>query len=419
MSPVSKRSSVDSFAAVGCETPLKSERVFRFSRINIIMNLCLLDIFSIVLLMAFYLTKIDLVFLVNLIFVFIIIGLLFSTQRKFEGSIFIYFIFIYVVLSTFKLLLLTSAENYNFELEAAFKYYLSLLMPLASFMAVYSIDIQDVDEVTSALETFAKRYFRIVAPLIIVYFVAYMTGQIEYFGLGVNFHYITPFLIKGYYSAFLMLFFVLITGKRALLVNFVIQTSVYFSRYIQKKPLSTFFVASISVIAIVLMGDSISFLFVRFQLMQEVVQNIDLSTGLFEISNSWEALVLFGGRLEEIIGIFEYFKEHPNHIWFGSPPGANYVWSLEISDYIEFKNYAHLTWAGYLFRYGLVFCVCLAALFFYILARAANRSSPLWLVMIGILSSSMFGANLMVDPTAWIMIALTARFGPELAHRVG
>ena len=144
--------------------------------------------------------------------------------------------------------------------------------------------------------------------------------------------------------------------------------------------------------------------------MYEVFSNSNFNDGLLSLANSYEAIVLFGGRLEEILAIIHYFQAHPGQLWFGAPPGANFVWEVVQSDYSTTKSYAHLTWLGYLFRYGLVPTSVLILFFIRVATQYAKLNNPLWLVFIGTLVSATFGANLFYSSTAWVMIALYVRF---------
>lgn len=169
------------------------------------------------------------------------------------------------------------------------------------------------------------------------------------------------------------------------------------------------------ILTFVLTGDRLAPLFRRFDAMAEVLKTIDLSAGFFSISDTRASIILFGGRLEEITGILEYFQRHPSQTWFGSPPGANYVWRIDFSDYLTTKSYSHLTWFGYIFRFGLLPTATLLILLLFYLFRGADTNNPLWLVYVGVLVSATFGANLLSSPSAWIMIALYFRYGKMLS----
>ena len=92
------------------------------------------------------------------------------------------------------------------------------------------------------------------------------------------------------------------------------------------------------------------------------------------------------------------------------------MWRVDISDYEAVKSFAHLTWFGYVFRYGLVPTVLLLGYLVSLAVRRMDALNPLWLVFIGVLSSATFGANLFYSPTPWIFIALFVRFGPDISR---
>jgi len=386
------------------------------SRLQFILALCLLDALSPALITIRYFGP-NLVFLVNIFFLLMVCGIAATirAQTKFP-VVAVLAVLVFLAISVAKMFLLTTAGDYNQTTESAAKYFLSFMMPMVCFMGVYSLPEDDPEVIERALVDFARRYLYMVVPFVLFYAALNFSGRISYFGLGVNFHYVTPFFLRGAVPVVGFVILILLTGKRAVLLNFLIQTLVSFSRYLVLRPVHVMVGLATLVIISYAFQDNLLFLLRRFRLMYEVFLTLDLSQGLFSISNSWEALVLFGGRLEELTGILLYFEQHPGQIWFGAPPGANYIWSVESSDLLEFKNYSHFTWAGYTFRYGIVLTSALIVFLVTLLVRTANRSSGLWLVLLGILTSSFFGANMIVSPTTWVMIALATRYGRRLAQ---
>ena len=128
-----------------------------------------------------------------------------------------------------------------------------------------------------------------------------------------------------------------------------------------------------------------------------------------DITNPDDLAILLSGRFEEFLGVYEYFNEHPSHIFLGAPPGSFYHWVMPLSDYEATKNYSHLTPLGYLFRYGLLFCVLIYGCFIHALIKFRSSRDPFYLVFVGIFTSSFFGANLIIDPLSWIFIGLLYR----------
>ena len=106
------------------------------------------------------------------------------------------------------------------------------------------------------------------------------------------------------------------------------------------------------------------------------------------------------------MGVYTYFSQFPERLFFGAPPGDYYTWSIKVTNYAELKNYAHLTFVAHLFRYGAVITLLIYGGFAYLLVRYFSPRDPLFLCLAGIVSSSFFGANLLSDPTAWLLIGL-------------
>ena len=395
-------------------SPIHQKQVGR-SRIAIILSFCLLDSLSPAIVTLRYIGP-DLGQYVNFFALITLCGIATTVRLKTKIPLAaVVFIFLFLTISVVKMFLLTIPGDYNQSAESAAKYLLSFLMPMTCFLAIYSLPNEDPKTIEKALIDFARRYLYIIIPSVLVYTMFNLSGQITYFGLGVNFHYVTPFFIKGYGTALGFMVLVLITGKRAVLLNFLIQTFVQFSRHIALQPVVVLIFFVLTVAVAYAFQESLLYLLRRFRNMYDIILTLDLTQGLFSIANSWEALVLFGGRLEEVTGVLLYFEQNPGHVWFGSPPGANYIWSIESTGLYKFKSYAHFTWAGYIFRYGIIFTFALLIFLATLMVRTASRTSGLWLVLIGILTSSFFGANMIVSPTTWVMIALATRYGRQLA----
>lgn len=390
----------------------------RVRRLRLILALCLLDVLAPILVVLNYL-GIPLMFMVNINQLFIFASIVALTQ-SFSRKILPVLIPAVVIfaISLLKVFLLTGPGNYNFTISALGPFYFSLFMPFLIFISIMSQNEDDIDVVYGDIYWFSKWYCLIVIPLVLIYAVLHFGGVISYFGLGINFHYFAPFFFQRYSHVLGMAILILLTGKRAVLLNFVLQFLFFFLGQMKRVPIKTALVLVISGIGIVAASGTLSILLRRFYLMYEAFGNTDLSGGLLAIANSYEAIVLFGGRLEEVVGVVEYFSQYPNQIWLGSPPGANFVWFVELTDYETLKSFTHFTWLGYVFRYGLLPTGLLIGLFIYLAIKGANTQNPLWLIYIGLLTSATFGANLFYSPVAWTLIALYVRYGPAISRQM-
>ena len=77
---------------------------------------------------------------------------------------------------------------------------------------------------------------------------------------------------------------------------------------------------------------------------------------------------------------------------------------MDWSGYDASKNYSHVTFFGYVFRYGVIFSTFLYLFLFKKIFQYFGSANPYYLVVVGIVSSSFFGANLVIDPTSWLFV---------------
>lgn len=278
--------------------------------------------------MVLWLTQVDLTFLVNYVFIFMVLGLAMMLRAlKFKGWLLSLFI-VAILFSVLKTLYLFPNLQPSFNLKSVFTYFFGLLMPAICILAINSLEKAKIPELYNSLYQFACRYLLIAAPIIIIYFALYFFGRINYFGLGVNLHYVTPFIVNSYPKCFALLALVLITGKRAVLFNYIVQSGVFVVRKSIKSPLTLVVAGATAVLFLVASYEYISPLFSRYSDMITAFLVLDKGGSIWDISDTWASVVIFGGRLEEIVGIAAYFSEFPTHLLFGAPPGSNFVWEV-------------------------------------------------------------------------------------------
>lgn len=368
----------------------------------------LVDAVSPWMLIFFYLTGIDVLWLVNVNFTLMSLFLIGMSRRLPRLSVLSVILGLALVASMIKFAMVPYYSNVQ-ELRHYLSYAFGLIMPLAALCFVASVEEGDTQEIHAILTQWARRYAAIAVPGIIVYALFYFTGHIVYFGLGVNFHYIYPFFLNGKMTpviAFAAI--ILISGKRAVLINYLLQTLSYFSSRITQQKVSTIAMLSLMAVSIVAIYNFTSLLD-RFSWMFE---------GQFDFSDPYFVLVSGGGRFEELFGIFDYFARKPFELILGAPPGNYYVWEMHLSDYEATKNYSHITFFGLMFRYGILFSLALYAYFIGTLIKNWGSKDPLYLVIVGIVASSFFGANLVIDPTSWIFLGLFIQLRPRKRPRL-
>lgn len=363
-------------------------------KIRIALYFATIDAISPWLLIIFYIAKIDIVWLVNVNFLLYFIYILFNVTRSFP-SVFLGYLFSFAcIASVLKLILYTMASR-DYELGHVFSYSFGLIMPLAVLSFSTRIQYISYQRANSIFERFAKTYLLIAAPGVIIYSILYFIGKIEYFGLGVNLHYIYPWFLAGKFTpVFLFLFLILISGKRSVLINYLIQTVAYYLPHFKGR-----FIKKIAFMAAFIL--SLFFIYTQTKLLDRFSWLFD---GTFDFDDPYFLLISGGGRFEELFGILDYFKIHFYDIFFGSPPGSFYIWSMDWSGYDATKNYSHITFLGYAFRYGLIFSSLMYYFFFRLIWRRIGDIDPCYLVVVGVVSSSFFGANLIIDPTSWLFI---------------
>ena len=378
----------------------RNERL-KFTGLRILLLFALLDGLSAWLLILLYLTGIDLVWLVNVNFASMAALLMLFAFRNLRISYLILLFGAALFVSVVKIALYLD-DTREFEWIHFLTYAQGLLMPFAALCFGSQFTKEDSVEILNILNRYARAFLWLALPGILTYSVLYFLGRISYFGLGANLYYIYPFLaVKSpiFYSAFFV-GVALITGKRASVVTILTQFFLLNCAVIRRqKILGT--LVTVILIAILFWVYQNTDVLSRFNWILEAE---------FDFTDPYFLSISGGGRFEEIFGIYDYFQRHPFDVLFGSPPGSYYIWAIEWSDgYTATKNYAHLTWIGYIFRYGLIFTVLLVVYFASCIYKNLGSRDPLFIAFCGIFVVSFFGALLITDPTAWILIALFLR----------
>jgi len=376
-----------------CTSLLKT----RYVQLRVLLSFSLIDSLSSWLLILLYLTGKNLVWLVNLNFALMSFMLLrFSSQSRRDSPLTVFF-YTLLLLSFVKLASFFDSGS-AFQFKHCLSYFYGLLIPLLALSFTSKFSSADAPSVFEALNWYARRYLFIALPGILSYSLLYFTGNISYFGLGTNLYYVIPFfLFKGGLLKPLLLFgVVLLTGKRAFLVTFLSEILFSMLSFFRRSKLYPVLTCALLFSILFWMYNNTELLS-RFKWIFESNFNFD---------DPYFLAVSAGGRFEEVFGIYNYFTENPLDLLFGSPPGSYFFWNVELSDYVTTKNYSHITWVGYVFRYGLTFTVPLFLYFLYLVLRNLGSSNPLYISFIGIFVGSFFGASLIIDPTAWILLGL-------------
>ena len=366
--------------------------------LSLLFNLSLAESFSPWLLIIFYITGIDLLWGVNIIFLGMTGLLLYDLGPSIRLYWFSRFFLFFLIISFLKFFFFFDQET-PFEFKHLLSYFFGLIVPFLALSYTNKYNSKNRSYVYSILTRYSCRFTLISSLAIITYSIFYFTGRISYFGLGANWHYAYPFLLtslKGSTSVWFF-FIVIISGKRASILNYLTQTFAYYISLLRSKPIVPAVFLSLFILLI-------SYLLQNTPLLDRFRLFFDNGSSLVDHRVLISAL---GGRYEELQGIYQYLMTHPFQVFFGSPPGASYFWEVNQGQYyLATKNYAHVTIFGYIFRYGIVFAFYLYGIFLRILIKCWDPHNPLYIVFIGIFSSSFFGANLIVDPISWVFIGL-------------
>jgi hypothetical protein len=369
----------------------------KFTRLRILLSFSLLDGLSAWLMILLYITGIDLVWLVNLNFaVMSAVLILFSFHMSRVKHLTLLF-GVTLLISLVKLALYMD-DSRGFQWTHFVTYFQGLIMPIAALSFASQFSAEESNEVLKILTRYARAFLWLALPGILTYSALYFLGYISYFGLGANLFYIYPFLAAKGNFLYAAIFFAiaLFTGKRASFITVLSQFFLLNYTSFRRSKIWTVLLGGALLTVTLWIYENTDLLF-RFKWIFE---------SEFDFADPYFLSISGGGRFEEVFGIYEYFIKYPFDLPLGAPPGSYYIWTLEWSDYAATKNYSHITWIGYVFRYGLFFTVPLIAYFAYLIFRNLGATNPLFIAFGGIFAASFFGGLLVVDPTSWILIGL-------------
>lgn len=378
----------------------------RFFQLRVILGLVIVDSLSSWLLIVMYLTGHDFTWLVNVNFLVMTGWLALCAPRRFNSGLLMWIFLVAAAASVVKMFFLLSPER-SFGFYHIATYWYGLLMPLFAIAFVSRFNESDQNRIADELVWFAKRFLVFALPGLLAYSLLFFLGYIQYFGMGLNLYYAYPHLVIGKTLLPTLFFLVicLISGKRATLLALLAQM---LFRHVEVWRRNLVALITTCVVALLVVYG-----------LYEYTGLLDRFKWILHGSYDWTSPKFLetsaGGRFEEIFGIYGYFVQHPFEALFGSPPGSYYSWARSWSDEIIHKNYAHLTWAGYVFRYGVVFTIPLFFYFLWALLKDLGSSGSLYITFVGIFTVSFFGALMVSDPASWLFLALFFRLG----RRVG
>ena len=221
-----------------------------------------------------------------------------------------------------------------------------------------------------------------------------------YWGLGTDMHLLIPFILLQGRTGFVLIgiLFVLLSGKRATLLNVILELFMYFSYIIKKINFKSF-----PKIALII---SLAFFGFFLAYNQGAFSRFDASFQ-FDLSDDESMMFATSGRWQEVTGIIEHHNLQPERWLIGAGFGGRYEWYIPLNDYLALKQYAHFAPFAYIFLFGIPFTIILYSLFiFYIYKARYYLANPFMIVFVVGVFSSFFGANLFVDIKIWIFFGI-------------
>ena len=243
--------------------------------------------------------------------------------------------------------------------------------------------------------------FYVTTIILLVYFYLYfITGSISYWGFGTDLHLIIPFLFAQGKNALVIIgiLLVVLSGKRATLLNVVIEFLLIYSTKLKQLsfislPKTLLYVSLIIAIFFFAEGQGA---FSRFE------ATID-----YDLSDETSMMYATGGRWTEITGIIDYHNSKPYRWFTGAGFGGKYLWFLPLENSYELKHYAHFSPLSYIFIYGFPFTTILYISFFYYFKKGFKHIlNPFVIIFYIGVFSSFFGANLFVDMKLWVFFGI-------------
>lgn len=236
--------------------------------------------------------------------------------------------------------------------------------------------------------------------LLIYFYLHFISGLVPYWGFGTDMHLLIPFiLLQGKTSqVFVGIIFVILSGKRAILLNIFLEILMYFSKLFKS---ITFKSAPkfISVVLLFIIGFLGAYNLGAFERFEATFQ--------FDFDNEEAMMYATSGRWQEVTGIIDHHNSNIERWFLGAGFGGRYDWDVPLDNYHELKHYAHFTPFAYIFLFGIPFTVILYSFFLYNIFKGRHYlSNPFMILFVVGVFSSFFGANLLIDIKIWIFYGI-------------
>jgi hypothetical protein len=218
----------------------------------------------------------------------------------------------------------------------------------------------------------------------------YITKEWGYFGFGTGLPLIFGYILsKNPKIAFFSFFLNIFSGKRTgIIVTIVQYIRILKFKFFLQTPIAATFSICVLIFLVQIMNKYD--IFQRFELILD-----------FDSSDAYMIFISTGGRLTEIISLFNYWTMNPEKLVFGSALGAKFLFVDPRGEFPnELMHYSHFSPTFYVFLIGLPLTLLL---YISILKQLKYISSlePLTLIFLSFFVSSFFGSIMFVDPRFW------------------
>jgi hypothetical protein len=286
--------------------------------------------------------------------------------------------------------------------KASVIHFYSTVMPiLAISFGCYFVEYANTRTV-KLFYKMLKYCFYMLSVLICIYLYLYLTGSINYYGIGTKIPYFSAYFLVvsnnlGFMASILI---TLMTGKRSMLIAVAAQFLIYYHRIklnvlrIDIKSMTLL----LSLILIFLVGVDYN-IFYRFE---------SLFNFNFNLDDSYSLYIITSGRSAEVFAIFEHFQREDLSWFFGGGFGEVYSYTAAFGEdaYEVESHYAHFSPIFYVLVYGLIFTTLLYMSMFGVLIR--GLSTPInifFIISIGMFVTSFMGSLMLNDPALWFFFS--------------
>lgn len=304
-----------------------------------------------------------------------------------------------ILFLTFGLFSLFNGLLNNDISKAFFTHVYGLILPVlglsfGSYFYKYAYD-QDV----RLFHTVFKWSFFLLAGLTFVYFLLYISGVINYFGMATRWPYLAAYALSNnklmmFIAAILL---VIMTGKRSMIIQYIVFIFVYF---IQTRRINPF-----------ALKKSVKLVFLLFiiggvflGLHQGVFHRFD-SLLKIDFQDEYSLYIATSGRSAEVFGLLSHLADNTD-IWLmggGFGETFTYMAGLDGEPYAITTHYSHFSPFYFVLVYGAPFTILLYLSIICIMIRSFTKISDVfYMIAVGGFIASFFSSIMLVDLQFWI-----------------